>query len=199
MTVREVCAAAGVNLGMFHYHFGSKEAFISRLLEDIYGPMFAQLNLAAGAAGDPLDRLRSALLVFGGWVRENRRLLARFTADALAGEPAAWAFLRTAEVRHIPVIAALVAECQAAGRLAAGPPLEAVIFIGSSALFPLLVGSLVEQVEALPAPLRLMLEVGGLFSEESLRRRVDAALRGLAPVPPTPSTHEKKNSRRPRR
>ncbi len=195
LKVRELCAGAGVNLGMFHYHFGTKDAFIGRLLEDIYGPMFARLNLAASGTADPLERLRSTLLVFGGWVRENRRLLARFTADALTGEPAAWTFLRAAEVRHIPVILALIVECQAAGRFLPGSPLEAMIVIGGASFLPLLIGTLIAGVDHLPAPLRLMLEQGGLFAEEALARRIDAALRGLAPfssASPRPR-HEKKN------
>ena len=59
-SVRELCAAAGVNLGMFHYHFRTKSAFIGTLLEEIYSPMFARLNIAATAGGDPLERLRFA-------------------------------------------------------------------------------------------------------------------------------------------
>ena len=35
LTVREVAEAAGVNLGMFHYHFKSREAFLRALLQSV--------------------------------------------------------------------------------------------------------------------------------------------------------------------
>ena len=179
-SVRELCADAGVNLGMFHYHFRTKSAFISTLLEEIYSPMFARLNLAASAEGDPLERLRSALVVFGGWVSEHRVLLARLAADLLGGDKAVLAFVRTAESRHMAVIIALIMECQRAGRFPAGDPVELLIFIGGATFLPLLIGALAAGNRNLPTPIRTVFEEGLLFTETALRKRIDAALRGLA-------------------
>lgn len=190
-SVRELCAEAGVNLGMFHYHFRTKGAFIGGLLESIYGPMFSRLNLAAAAGADPVRRLRSTLLVFGGWVCEHRRLLARLTADLLAGDSAVAAFVRTAEPRHLALISALIVECQQAGRFAAGDPAELLIFIGGSCFLPLMVGTLAEGNRLLPAPLRTVFKKdGALFTEAALERRIDAALRGLT-LPHTNHDHAK--------
>ena len=179
-SVRELCGDAGVNLGMFHYHFRTKSAFIGTLLEEIYSPMFARLNLAASAEGDPLERLRSALVVFGGWVSEHRVLLARLAADLLGGDKAVLAFVRTAEARHMAVIIALIMECQRAGRFPGGNPVELLVFIGGATFLPLLIGALAVGNRNLPTPLRVMFEEGLLFTEDALRRRIDAALRGLA-------------------
>lgn len=187
LSVREVCAAAGVNLGMFHYHFRSKDAFIGRLLEETYGPMFARLGAVAAGEGDPVERLRATLLVFGGWVRENRLLLARLASDLLAGEPAVGAFVQTVEARHVAVIVGLIIESQLKGRLGGAGPAEALFVIGGACLLPLLVGTLAQRAESLPATLRAFLENSDLFTAEALGRRIDIALRGLAPpTRPTP-------------
>ncbi len=45
LTIRQVADAAGVNIGMFHYHFGSREAFLRALLQQTYEGMFADLRL----------------------------------------------------------------------------------------------------------------------------------------------------------
>ncbi len=183
-SVRELCSEAGVNLGMFHYHFRTKETFIGTLLEEIYSPMFARLNLAALAEGDLIERLRSALIIFGGWVAEHRVLLARLAADLLGGDKAVLAFVRTAESRHMAVIIGLIMECQGAGRLPAGHPGELLVFIGGATFLPLLIGALAEGNQHLPTPIRAVFKDGGLFTEAALRRRIDAAIRGLElPVP----------------
>ncbi len=165
---------------MFHYHFRSRAAFIGGLLEEIYGPMFARLNLAAASGADPVQRLRSTLVVFGGWVCEHRRLLARLSADLLGGDLTVAAFVRTAEPRHLALIGGLIVECQRAGRFPTGDPAEALIFIGGSCFLPLMVGTLAEGNQMLPAPLRAVFKKDGvIFTEAALGRRIDAALRGL--------------------
>lgn len=178
-SVRELCTDAGVNLGMFHYHFRTKAAFIGGLLEEIYGPMFARLNLAAATGEDPVERLCSVLRVFGGWVCKHRVLLARLAADLLGGDRAVSAFVRTAEPRHIGVIIGLIAESQRAGRFPPGSPIESLVFIGGATMLPLLIGTLAQGNRNLPAPFRVMLDEGTLFTEAALHRRIDAALRGL--------------------
>jgi len=36
LSIREVAEAANVNLGMFHYHFKTREAFLRTLLQSMY-------------------------------------------------------------------------------------------------------------------------------------------------------------------
>jgi AcrR family transcriptional regulator len=40
LSVRAVAAAAGVNVGMFHYHFRSKDDFLRALLAQVYEDVF---------------------------------------------------------------------------------------------------------------------------------------------------------------
>src|SRR5438067_777861 len=97
LSVREVAEAAGVNLGMFHYHFKTREAFLRAVLQSVYDEMYTQLVVLTArpaAIASPLEQLRLALRFMGRFVRENRPVLARVIADALCGEPIALQFLR---------------------------------------------------------------------------------------------------------
>ena len=58
LSVREVAEAAGVNLGMFHYHFKTREAFLRALLQSLYEEMFSQLSFQGSADWGPLENLR---------------------------------------------------------------------------------------------------------------------------------------------
>src|SRR3954463_6524207 len=86
LAVREVAEAAGVNLGMFHYHFKTREAFLRAVLQGVYDEMYAQLSAAAASpvkARAHLEQFRGALRFMGRFVRGNRPVLARVIADAL--------------------------------------------------------------------------------------------------------------------
>src|SRR6187549_2859305 len=89
LSVREVAEAAGVNLGMFHYHFKSREAFLRALLQSMYEEMFSQLTFQGSAAWGPTDNLRASMRFLGRFLRANRPMLSRVMADALSGEPIA--------------------------------------------------------------------------------------------------------------
>ena len=81
VSVRSICVAADANPAAVHYHFGSKEALITALIEDRLGPLWAEGLAAATAepgsvaavvdavvepfvalAADPMGRLHLRLL-----------------------------------------------------------------------------------------------------------------------------------------
>src|SRR5512142_3481925 len=96
LSVRRVAARAKVNLGMFHYHFRTKQAFSRRVLDHLYENFFSRFMAAAEHAegASPRDRLRGAILVTARFVREHRPLLLALIRDLLGGNPEVVAFVR---------------------------------------------------------------------------------------------------------
>ncbi|MHB8455298.1 MAG: TetR/AcrR family transcriptional regulator [Acidiferrobacterales bacterium] len=117
LNLREVAARAGVNLGMFHYHFKTKQEFCRRVLQDLYDRFFAQLELESASHDDPLENLRTALMTFGRFVRNNRRVAFTLLRDSMGGDALVHGFVRANAPRHIGIIATLVAQCQRRGIL----------------------------------------------------------------------------------
>src|SRR5512140_2245985 len=128
LSIRRIAERAEANLGMFHYHFRTKDQFVRRLLQSMYDEMFASLELAA-SAGTPVAALRGALNVLGRFGRDNGRLLRRLIADALANEPLALEFLRTNMPRHVGVVLGLIVAGQKAGALRPMAPPQALAFL----------------------------------------------------------------------
>src|SRR5512141_520039 len=181
LSVREVAQRAGVNLGMFHYHFKTREAFLRALLQGVYEEMYSQLTVAgaAAASGDGATaRLRAALRFMGRFVRANRPILARVIADALCGEPIAQQFLRENLPRHLSVLQALIVEGQRSGELVAMPTAQALGFCAGSLATPILFGGAVIDAGALPAAHARMLEAA-LLSDAALDQRIELALLAL--------------------
>lgn len=179
ITTREVCEAAGVNPGMFHYHFKTREAFLRALLQSVYEEMYAQLSFEAANTDDPLQNLRAALRFLGRFLRANRAMLARVLADALCGDPIAVEFLRRNAPRHLGMMQVLIAEGIARGHLKPLAPPQALAFCAGALAAPLLFGGAIEESGALrKAEARALHEA--LLSDAAIDERIELALAAVA-------------------
>ncbi|HEY3180951.1 MAG TPA: TetR/AcrR family transcriptional regulator [Casimicrobiaceae bacterium] len=177
LSVRKVAIRAGVNAGMFHYHFGSKDLFVRQLLQELYDEMFANLELAARAPL-PGDALRAALNVLGRFARDNARLLRRLIADALSGDPLAREFLRANMPRHVGVLLGLIKSGQRTGVLRAMAPPHALAFLAGSVAAPILIGGTLADHDLVPG---VAVGLPALIATDAaIAERVDCALAGLA-------------------
>jgi AcrR family transcriptional regulator len=178
LSLRRVASHAGVNLGMFHYHFKTKDTFVRRVLQGLYEEMFSGLQLAVAVGDPPLPALRRAVAVIAHFGRDNRRLLGRLVADAMNGQPLALEFLRANFPRHFAVIVGLVSACQQAGSMRPLPVEQAVAFLAGAVGAPILFGGLVatrwpdsELVDRLEQD---------VLSDDAIGVRIDLALAALS-------------------
>lgn len=177
LSVRRLTEHAGVNLGMFHYHFKSKDNFIRAVLQRTYEDMFAALTLEVETdpAASPVHNLRSAVRVLAHFGRRHRHLMVRILADAMAGEALAREFLQANLPRHIAVIGRLIAQAQQRGEFRPAPPPQVLAFIAAGVASPILIGTAMQGDGALPGVTALIDE--HLLSDAAIEARIDAALR----------------------
>jgi len=192
LSVREVAEAAGVNLGMFHYHFKSRDAFLREVMQRTYEEMFATLTFSLqemGGGEDAVRSLRLALRVIARFVRDNRAFLGRVLADALSGETCAREFLRDNLPRHLGVLNVLVARGQQQGLLVQIPVPQAVATCAGALAMPILFGGALLDTNALAPPLAKVVEAS-LVSDAGIDQRIELVLRAIArdPAPATPAS-----------
>ena len=178
LSVRKVAEHAGVNLGMFHYHFRTKDAFVRALLQSLYESMFAELQTAVAAPADAVTGVRAALRVIARFARDNRRLLRRLLLDAVAGEEAAVAFIRANFPRHFGVVVGLIVAGQDAGVLRPLPVAQAVTFVAGGVVAPVLLGSALVDAGFAPPPVAERF-AADVLDDDALDQRIDMALAGL--------------------
>ena len=179
LSIRQVAERAGVNLGMFHYHFKTKDVFVRAILESQYNRMFASLEIATHRSTSVVENLRAAVMVLALFGRDNRLLLVRLAGDALAGEVMAVEFLRANLPRHLAVIAALIAQGQKIGRFRKMPMPQAIAFLMGGVGAPILLGAALVNSGFAPPPLASGLD-DTVFSDAAIRERIEMALTGLA-------------------
>jgi AcrR family transcriptional regulator len=178
LSVREVAEKAGVNLGMFHYHFKSREAFLRALMQEGYETMFAALSLEVARPADAVTSLRHAMRAISRFARDNRRFVARLLADALSGEACAREFLRDNLPRHLDVMRGIIARGQKEGVFAQVPLPQAMGVCAGAMAMPILVGGAMIDTGMLDAATRQMIE-GVLLSDAALDQRIELALRAI--------------------
>lgn len=178
LSVRRLVEHAGVNLGMFHYHFKNKDTFIRAVLQRVYEEMFAALTLQVDAKRPVLANLRDVVATLARFGRGQRALLLRMAADAMAGEAAVVEFFAANLPRHLAVVARLVAQGQKEGVLVAAPPQEVVAFLFGAVGAPVLIGAALQPHAPASAGQDIARHV---LSDAAIARRIDMALRGLAP------------------
>jgi AcrR family transcriptional regulator len=139
LSLRQLADHAGVNLGMFHYHFKTKDNFLRTLLQQMYEEMFAGLAEDASQAGPALTRLRAALERLARFVRTHRKLIGRVWSDAVNGVPVAREFLRANAPRHFALLMRLMGQAQAEGAIDARAPLPRFVFLMGSVVAPMLI------------------------------------------------------------
>lgn len=177
-SIRQLTDRAGVNLGMFHYHFKTRENFLSILLQGLYEEMFAQLTFQAKAERPPLENLRAAVNVLGRFLRDNRLLLRRLMPDAIAGEPIARKFFHSSFPRHLAVMAQLVGEAQRSGVLRPLPLFQAMSFVGGAVAMPIIMATAAQAEGFVPPMISGNLDED-VLSDRAISQRVDMALKGL--------------------
>ncbi len=178
LSLRAVTDHAGVNPGMFHYHFKSKDNFLRTLLQQMYEDMFAALSGQVRADGAAIDRLRAALIAMAHFARTNRRVLARVWMDAISGEAVARDFFRSNAPRHLRLLFGLLQQAHAEGALRELPPLQRFALMMGSVLLPLIfVAGLVES-GVVPAIPRAAFETQ-VTSDAAIEQRIDLVLSAL--------------------
>ena len=182
LTIRQVSDAAGVNIGMFHYHFKTREAFLRAVLQANYEEMFAQLPLPAAKAPQDVSQkelLRAALTALGHWALENRAFVARLLVDAMAGDTVVRQFFAANFPRHLEVVGRVIAAGQATGELRPMPVPQAIAFCAGAISLPLLVLGVVVGTGELPKARRRALE-SAVLSKAAVDQRIELVLAALS-------------------
>jgi AcrR family transcriptional regulator len=182
LSVRQVAEHAGVNLGMFHYHFRTKENFVRAVLERMYEEMFSDLELQVDARSAAPVKLRKLLATLGRFAVKHRLLIARLVSETMSGERLAADFLQRNVPRHLKLIADVIGRGQQEGTIVnESIPLLVAFTVGAVA-GPLLLGTALEQNGLVTRRAASGLRAN-VASEQSLNRRIELVLRALTTHP----------------
>lgn len=181
LSIREVCDKAGVNLGMFNYHFGSKDKFIEKILLDIYESFLADFELVE--SDTKLDTLELQLTLMARFARDNRHLILVLLNDVLNGEKAVQKFAKSKMKNHFIILAKNLRSCQKSGEIIDAPiPLLLTQIAGSIGLSNLIPEILSHLGINKVFDLGIKSVTNKLITDEAIEQRVKIVIQGIKKV-----------------
>jgi AcrR family transcriptional regulator len=182
LAVREVARRAGVNAGMFHYHFKTKEAFLSRVLSECYEDFLQSFREAAEGPGTSRARLRRVLISVARFARDNRVMYSLMLRELLNASPEMLAFAEANFPRHASVVMALLADCRRERTVRPLPVPMLAMFSMSTMGLPNVVVDALERNRVRTMAGRPAKEFAAmLLSDAAIEERADMVLAALAP------------------
>ena len=101
LKVRDVVKKAKVNLGMFHYHFGSRENYMKALIKEVYDGFISEFKFESETGKNPRENLRNALLSASSYIFNNRVFFTAFLEEIMKGNKALAGFASANMTRHL--------------------------------------------------------------------------------------------------
>ncbi len=184
MKVRDVARQAGVNLGLFHYHFKNKNVFAQRIMHDFYESFFSRFQWNIATVADPQLRLRQGVLTIAKFLRDHRQLMIPFLNDVLQGHQQVIQFLSENMQRHIRILVQLIKACQKNGFMAKWPVATVIFFLMGPQAVPAMALTVFEKNQRhLSGALVKLMALPQHLTDRAIEQRVDLALKAMQPNP----------------
>ncbi|MCR4819619.1 MAG: TetR/AcrR family transcriptional regulator [Elusimicrobiales bacterium] len=102
--IRELCKAADVNLGMFHYCFKNREKFNEEVLKYAYSNFITEMKVDISPENKPRENIRKIALAIHRFAKANRRFISALIGDILSGEEKTLKFVLDNFTHHIKLL-----------------------------------------------------------------------------------------------
>ncbi len=156
VTLRAVGDRAGVSRQAPYRHFADKEELLSVVAAGYFERVGEEMAEAAGAAGDPFGRLEAMVASYVGFALENPARCRLMFGPEVKGSPypAVHEAARAVHERFVRT----VADCQGAGLLPGGDPVElaALVYATAHGAVDLALSGHTEETKQPGDPLALM-------------------------------------------
>ena len=182
LKIRDVAKKAGVNLGMFNYHFKTKDKFIQILLKEMYAEFFSKLKLESESGVPTHEKMERIGLTLAKFILDNRDLLFPLIQEIVMGNKKMMEFALKNMTAHVSIIFRLIMECQKEKSMMEMPVLNAVpILMGAVALPSIVIKILESFVENKLITASVLKTVEGIIlSDKGLEQRISIVWKGLS-------------------
>jgi AcrR family transcriptional regulator len=181
LRMRDIAEKAGVNLGLFHYHFGSKKRFVRVVLQEMYEEFFEKLTVASQSGKDARAQLKNTLFAMACFLRDERGLLVSIIKDILNGDTEVLNFVKKNLPRHSSVVMSLLSRCQEEGTLIQVPLLQLMPHVLGGLQLPSVIAGILEMNPKAHSGSFLEDLERGVLTDEAISDRIDFVLKGLRP------------------
>lgn len=178
LTVRGLCSLAGVSPGTFTGHFGTRAAYIDRLLERWYAPLNEAVSQHHSEAADAFTRMEHELQALVHFFRSNAGTLVQLWLDVAAGETGVETLMNLAEVHHVVWLREAIEAAQREGKIVKQPAEQLMLYLFGAANFPTMIYHMLPKVGQ-PATMAFVRMFSETQDEAAAMQRLRWALNGI--------------------
>lgn len=177
-TVREVCAKSGVNLGMFHYYFKTKECFDQAVLKTLYRELMEEIAIEVSPDKTARENVAYILKSINAFAQKNRIMLSALVGDVFAGNKSTLAFLTSNFTEHMSVLLQELRRAQTQGEVPRDLLFSLAVALVAPVVLPQLVLGLMSRMEgSIPQHVKTLLASAAF--DHTADERIQLALRGV--------------------
>jgi AcrR family transcriptional regulator len=181
LNIRGVAKKAGANLGMFNYHFGTKEKYLEALMIDVYNEFLSDFNMDSERGDNSLERLRNALVGAAYFIREHRMLIAALFEEIFRGNKRIVEFARKNMTKHLNIILGLISQCQKDGYIMKISIFTlAPLIIGAAALPSIVIRVLEKNYKGTFLGAFIPILKNAAISDKGIKERIDLTLKAVS-------------------
>lgn len=177
-SVRELCALANVNLGMFHYYFGSKENFDKAVLEALYDELMQNINPQAAPGRSTRDNVENIMKSIHLFIYTNRVLLSALAGDVFGGNEKIMRFILEHFTTHISILKTELLRAKKEGLLRDSDIANNILVLMSSVILPQLATGLLDRFKE-PVPLHVKTVAAQVGSGQAAYKRIRILLKAV--------------------
>ena len=177
-SIRELCAKAGANLGLFSYYFKTRQNFNREMLKYAYSHLIKEIEVNA-AGESPRENIKQILLAMNSFAKRNRKIVSALAGDVLRGDKETIDFLMGNFTQHIKALMEQLGKTELSENAAKQHILSVMMSMAMPVVMPQLICGLLERTGK-----RRMLSTMEKTAQsiESIEGRIemliDAALKG---------------------
>jgi AcrR family transcriptional regulator len=146
-SVRELCLKSKVNLGIFHYYFGTKDKFDQIVMKNFYSGMLEKINATIKEDAPPKVNIRAVVLAIYDFVSQNKVMLSALAGDVFSGKKNIIKFIANDFTRHVTILYREFEKADKNKQLTIPNPLAAMQIIVAPFVLPNLLLGLAERVD----------------------------------------------------
>ncbi len=179
LSIRQLCSRAGVNPGMFKYHFDNRVKFLRIVHDELYDEFFNFIQDAADQEEKAVDKLRSCLLAMAKKCREETGLFAALLRDHINGKLEEILPKEEMVPKDLMLILQLINASKSEGSICPEiSEFQAAALLIPSTLIPILIEKDFQEItNKSPSPIGQI----NFSSEKACTERLDIVLKGLKP------------------
>lgn len=178
-TVRELCARAKVNLGMFHYHFKTKERFDREIMRTLYAEMIADIGIEVSPQAGARKNVEHILKSVNAFIRKNRVLLSALARDIMGGDKQTLQFITQNFTQHVSLLLTQLRRGKLSAAASAQPLASVAVTLLLPVVMPQLFCGTIERLGGGVLPAQIRAQAAGIWSESTAAQRIRLLLDGV--------------------